>query len=111
MRERDIESYLIEQVKKRGGEIRKVQWIARSSAPDRRVMHPRLGCWVELKAPGKRATPAQAREHARMREMGEVVYVFNSIEQIDEWLMLHAAEPPRPVQIHHKVPCVLMRKK
>lgn len=86
MKESGIERYLVEQVKKRGGEIRKVEWIGRRGAPDRRVMHPRLGSWVELKAPGKRATAEQQREHDRMREQGEIVNVFNSIAQIDDWL-------------------------
>lgn len=38
MKERDIEKYLVERVKALGGEVRKVQWVGRKSAPDRLVM-------------------------------------------------------------------------
>ena len=40
MRERDVEQYLVEQVKAKGGEVRKVKWIGRNGAPDRIVMLP-----------------------------------------------------------------------
>ena len=41
--------------------------------------------WVELKAPGEKPKPHQAREHKRMRRMGqrvEVVDTFARVEQI-----------------------------
>jgi hypothetical protein len=51
IRERDIEAYLVKRVKAIGGEVRKVKWIGRKSAPDRLVMSPIHGAmWVELKA-------------------------------------------------------------
>ena len=40
MRESTIEQYLVEQVKAKGGEVRKVKWIGRNGAPDRIVMLP-----------------------------------------------------------------------
>lgn len=109
-RESDIEKYLVKQVKAAGGEVRKVQWIGRSGAPDRLVMLPpkftramvskvfdvpedqlapesyALGrtIWVELKAPGKKAEPHQAREHERMRKMGQRVVVIDSYEGVEE---------------------------
>ena len=91
MRERDVENYLVTQVKRRGGEVRKVKWIGRKSAPDRLVMLPDRGCyWVELKAPGKRATfpsnaheRAQKREHDRMRAMGQEVFVIDDYSGVD----------------------------
>ena len=103
MRESDIEEYLVKRVKELGGEIRKVKWIGRRGAPDRVVMLPPLRIqilhadspvtateireavrkvvsgpqpttiWVELKAAGEKATPHQAREHERMRRMGQRV--------------------------------------
>lgn len=90
MRESKIEKHLVRRVKEQGGEVRKLKWIERNSSPDRIVMHPKLRCFVELKATGKDATEAQAREHNRMRAMGEIVHVFNSIEQIDEWILRDA---------------------
>ncbi len=89
VRERDIEKHLVDKVKAAGGEVRKVKWINRKNAPDRRVMHPRLGCWVELKAEGKKLNPGQAREITRMREQGELVYVFSSFQDIDMWLSMY----------------------
>lgn len=101
--ERDIEARLVKRVGDLGGEVRKVQWVGRNSAPDRIVMLPLdLGddegpywpsIWVELKAPGKAATfpktaheKAQHREHERMRKMGQRVEVVDSYEKIEELL-------------------------
>jgi len=96
MRERDIERYLVKQVKALGGEVRKVQWIGRRGAPDRLVMMPLHGrcgrwsscrtIWVELKAPGVKAKAYQLREHKRMRDMGQIVAVIDSIEGVEELL-------------------------
>lgn len=129
MRESQIESYLTKRVKELGGEVRKVQWVGRRSAPDRLVMLParpgnrvrvidvnryreqhqcsledakaalmRPGApaqtiWVEVKNPETIKTfpadareRAQAREHARMRAMGQRVEVIGTIEQVDELL-------------------------
>jgi hypothetical protein len=95
MRERDIEAYLVRQAKALGGEVRKVQWIGRRGAPDRIVMLPDYRTsfaqgpetvWVELKAPGEKVKPHQAREHARMRCMGQRVEVVDSLERVDEVL-------------------------
>lgn len=90
-RESDVEDYLAGRVKAAGGEIRKMRWIGRNGAPDRRVMLPGQCCWVELKAPGRLdkfpATAherAQHREHERMRKQGEVVYVIDSYEGVDK---------------------------
>jgi hypothetical protein len=87
-RESDIEKHLVKRVKELGGEVRKVQWIGRRGAPDRLVMLPReANCiWVELKAPGEKPRPEQAREHDRMRAMGQLVVVIDSIEGVEELL-------------------------
>lgn len=87
MRERDIENHLVKRVKELGGEIRKAQWIGRVNAPDRYVMIPgRRSMWVELKAPGKLPTAQQIREHNRLRRMGEIVEVIDSIEGVEALL-------------------------
>lgn len=97
MRESDIEDYLVEQAKAKGGEVRKVKWIGRHGAPDRIVMLPptALGegirlpgktLWVELKAPGEKPKPHQVREHERMRRMGQRVEVVDCFERVDEVL-------------------------
>lgn len=112
MRESDIEDYLVKRVKAMGGEVRKVQWIGRNGAPDRFVMLPPkfvreefedlvgdvlvykgLGVWVELKSPATIKTfpadareRAQAREHKRMREVGQRVEVIGTLEGVEELL-------------------------
>lgn len=104
--ERVIEQHLAKRVKELGGEVRKVQWVGRRGAPDRLVMLPPLEIntknfkfrkhrtfWVELKNPDTiRTFPAnaherqQAREHERMRRMGQRVEVIGTIEQVEELL-------------------------
>ena len=103
--EAKIEKYLCDRVKMLGGEVRKVKWIGRRGAPDRLVMLPEARkqvrhdgpkgttytnklvraaatIWVELKAPGKEPEPHQAREHKRMRDCGQAVFVIGTIEQV-----------------------------
>lgn len=96
IRESKVEDYLGKRVKAHGGEVRKVKWIGRNSALDRRVMLPWINAWVELKRPGEDLTDAQAREHKRMRALGEIVVTLDSIEAVDEWLnetkMAHAQQ-------------------
>jgi hypothetical protein len=107
MLERDIEDYLVKRVKAMGGELRKVQWIGRNSAPDRLVMLPARqvvtsgGCynsepdtvWVELKNPKTIVTfpadareRAQHREHERMRALGQRVEVIGTLYQVEALL-------------------------
>lgn len=107
MLERDIEDYLVKRVKAMGGEVRKVQWLGRNSAPDRFVMLPPkfvreagdvlvyegLGVWVELKNPKTVVTfpadareRAQHREHERMRALGQRVEVIGTLYQVEELL-------------------------
>jgi hypothetical protein len=40
--------------------------------------------WVELKAPGKRCSPAQVREHNKMRAMGQHVFVVDSVFGVND---------------------------
>lgn len=96
MRESIIEKYLVDRVKAIGGEVRKVKWIGHRGAPDRVVMLPFLcpayicdeygTIWVELKAPGEKPEPHQAREHERMRAAGQHVVVIDSIEGVNALL-------------------------
>lgn len=88
LKERDIESYLKLRVESIG-EVRKGQWIGRRGAPDRLVLiggTTPWSCYVELKAPGKKPTKAQLREHARLRGYGLRVEVIDSLEGVDALL-------------------------
>lgn len=87
MRESQIEKYLVDRVKAMGGEIRKVMFIGHRGAPDRLVLLPdNRRFWAELKAPGEKAKPHQVREHNKLRRMGEIIEVIDSIEGVDEVL-------------------------
>ncbi len=83
MRESSVEDYLARVVKQFGGEVRKVAWVGRKNAPDRLVLLKGGHCLVELKAPGKKATAAQLREHVRLRKSGFEVYVIDSYAGVD----------------------------
>ena len=87
MLERDVEAYLYKQVLARGGLIRKVMWVGRRGAPDRVVMMPGGSItWIELKRPGAKPDAHQAREHARMRDMGQTVCVLDSVDAVNTWM-------------------------
>lgn len=78
-----IEKALCDRVKALGGEVRKVQWIGRRGAPDRLVLLPGRHLFVELKRPGQTAEAHQSREFSRLIMAGFVVFVIDSLEQID----------------------------
>lgn len=82
IRESDIEQYAVNRIRELGGEVRKVKWIGRNGAPDRRVMLPWRCCWVEFKAPGESLEAHQEREHRRMRWCGEDVIVIDSFDGV-----------------------------
>ena len=87
MLERDIEAYLVKRVRECGGIAYKFTSPGRRSVPDRIV------CWyggcvdfVELKAPGAKPTPLQAREHEKLRALGFTVSVLDSRADVDTYM-------------------------
>lgn len=81
MREKNIESKLAAEVRRRGG------WLPSLSAPDSTVSRQadllrRQGSFAELKAPGKTLRPLQAVRKRQLEALGFRVYVIDSIEQI-----------------------------
>ena len=83
MRESTIEKYLHDRVKDLGGDHRRVSWIGRNAATDDLILLPGRHLLVECKRPGKSATPAQAREHGRLRAAGFEVHVVSTTADID----------------------------
>jgi len=83
MRESVIEQHLHDRVKELGGDYRRVSWIGRNAAADDLVLLPNRHLLVECKRPGKAATPAQAREHDRLRAAGFEVHVVSTFAEID----------------------------
>lgn len=87
MRESEIERYLVCQVKRAGGEVRKCTWPGRRGAPDRLVLLPGgVAIYVELKAPGKRPSALQVREHDRLRTLGQRVLVIDNMAGVSRLL-------------------------
>jgi hypothetical protein len=87
VRESTIEAHLVQRVKAAGGIAYK--WVSSSHAgvPDRIVILPNAYmAFVELKAPGKKPTALQNREHAKLIRMGMRVYVIDSIDGVDEFM-------------------------
>lgn len=85
MRERNIETYLRDSVKKARGIAYK--WVSpgNNGVPDRIVIIPggRI-IFVELKAPGKKPTALQQVQHDKLRALGCDVRVIDSREGVDD---------------------------
>jgi hypothetical protein len=85
MLERDIEKALVKRITALGGTCEKFTSPARRSVPDRIVCLPGgVVEFVELKAPGKKPTEKQERDHLRRRAIGCVVRVIDSLKGIDD---------------------------
>ena len=83
MLERDIERALVNRVKSLDGLCDKFSSPGSRSVPDRIVTLPgNVVVFVELKAPGKRPTPLQLRDHQRRRALGCDVRVIDNLEQV-----------------------------
>jgi ribosomal protein S6 len=82
MREKLVEAALVKRVKALGGTCEKFTSPGRRSVPDRIVTLPggRI-VFVEVKAPGKKTTELQDRDHARRMQMGcEVIVIDNIVD-------------------------------
>jgi hypothetical protein len=79
MSESRIESRFVEHAKKRGAAAYKFTSPNRRSVPDRLVLAPGgVMFFIEFKAPGQEPTPAQYREHEKLRTLGFEVYVIDT---------------------------------
>lgn len=83
MREKQIESKLVKEVKAVGGICPKLVSPGMDGMPDRMVLLPgcRIG-FVEVKAPGKEPRPLQTHRHLILRRLGFPVFVLDDPEQI-----------------------------
>ena len=81
MLERDIEKKVCDYAKDRGCLAYKLTSPSRAAVPDRLFIGPTGHMWfVEFKQGGKKPTPAQEREHHRLREKMVEVWVIDSVE-------------------------------
>ncbi len=75
LREKQIESYLCSQVKKRlGGKARKYNSPGRAAEPDRILTWEGYCVFVECKRPGEKPTRAQIKAMDDLRMDGQLVY-------------------------------------
>jgi len=79
MLEKDIEKAFCNRVKYLGGTAEKYSSPGRRAVPDRLITLPggRI-IFAEIKAPGKRPTKSQLRDHDRRRAMGCAVVVIDT---------------------------------
>ena len=87
MREKQIESKLVNAVRDAGGMCPKLVSPGTDGMPDRMVLLP--GCriaFVEVKAPGKEPRQLQIYRHEQLRSLGFPVFVLDDPERISEIL-------------------------
>ena len=84
MLERDIEKALVKRIKALGGLCEKFVSPSNVGVPDRIVTLPGKILFVELKAPGKKPTAKQLKDHENRRSYGCTVLVIDSLEGIDD---------------------------
>lgn len=88
--EAKVEKYLVEQVKRLGGEALKVTYQGRAGAPDRWCFIPGgILIIVETKAKGGRLSALQKKHLAWFTKMGFSAHCVYSREQVDEILGLN----------------------
>ena len=82
MLEKDIEAKICDYAKANWLLVYKFTSPQRRGVPDRLFVLP-MGriFFMEMKAPGNKPTPAQEREHYRLRQAGVTVYWTDSIER------------------------------
>lgn len=82
--EKSIEHYLVERVRKLGGECLKYSNPHAIGYPDRIVLLPggRV-MWVELKSYGERPRAIQQQRIERLRQLGQEVHVCDSRQAVD----------------------------
>jgi hypothetical protein len=82
MLERDLETYLVGLCKTEGIYCRKFTSPGHVNVPDRILIHHGIVIFLELKKPKATPSPAQIREHTRMRDAGANVFWANSKEMV-----------------------------
>ena len=89
MREKAVEKYFREQVKRREGWALKFISPGLPGVPDRIVLYSGKVWFVEMKAPGRVTTLLQRKVHSWFAQVGFPVSVLDSKERVQEWLALH----------------------
>lgn len=81
IRESEIEAHLVKIVKAKGGIAYKFTSPSRRNVPDRMILLPGGKLFfAECKAPRRKATAGQLREHQRIAELGFSVVIVDSFD-------------------------------
>jgi hypothetical protein len=81
MLEKQIETKVCEYAKARGWLTYKFTSPGRAAVPDRLFISPMGKCvFIEFKREGQKPTPAQTREHQRLREQKVPVFVVDNVK-------------------------------
>lgn len=95
MKEKKVEEYLRDEVKKIGGRAYKFVSPGNNGVPDRLVLLPGgMAVFVELKAKGKKSTALQKGQQERIRRLGFPVYVVDSMTGVDCLIQGEVGETP-----------------
>lgn len=87
MKEKEIESFLGDEVKAAGGRAYKFVSPGNDGVPDRLVLLPNgQAVFIELKAPGKKPTPLQESQIKKIRALGFRILVIDSKEGVNEFM-------------------------
>jgi hypothetical protein len=87
VREISIEQQFCKRIKEIGGKAYKFTSPNNRSVPDRIVIVKGLApIFVEFKAPGKKLTAAQAREHKFLQERSQIVFVVDNFDTMETLL-------------------------
>ena len=83
MREKTIETKLVQAVRAKGGLAPKFTSPGFDGVPDRLVLLPGgKVAFIELKAPGKTLRPLQVRRKRQLEALGFSMYCIDGVEQI-----------------------------
>lgn len=81
MLEKQIEAKVCEYARSKGWLAYKFTSPARAAVPDRLLISPMGKCvFIEFKREGQKPTPAQSREHDRLREQKVSVFVVDNVD-------------------------------
>ena len=87
MLEKEVEDHLVKGVKRMGGLAYKFSSPGKRSVPDRVCVFPTgYVCFVELKRPGKTATPSQEKVLKNIRARGVIAVVIDHPNRVDAFL-------------------------
>lgn len=93
MREKTIEAYLRDEVKKLGGRAYKFVSPGNAGVPDRLVCLPGgKAAFIELKAPGKKPTALQEKQMRYLAGLKFPVWLIDSKEEVDRYIAFEKRE-------------------